>query len=369
MKRRWRLGVLGTLVFVLAIGGCSRANLDAIRRAPTVDASTVDASTIDARSIDASTIDARSIDASTIDASTIDARSIDARTIDGNAIDGTTIDGNTIDGNTVAVTCPSPVLKTGDTTATVQIGAANRSYLLHVPSKYDGSRRTPLVVDFHAIGGSASFERSMSPYPAVTDPEGVVMAFPTGLSGPLGAAWNVGPCCVPADVDDVAFVKAMITQIQTKACIDPKRVYAVGVSMGGGMVNTLACRAADVFAAAAPAAFDLLEDNVADCKPSRPITVISFRGTEDTLVPYAGGYSSFVSGMPVTFLGAQDTFKKWAELDRCTGSPSAENSNGCATYSNCQGGVEVVLCTKQGGGNEAGIPSISWPLLKNHPMP
>jgi polyhydroxybutyrate depolymerase len=344
MKRRWSLGVLGTLVFVLAIGGCSRANLDAIRRAPTVDASTVDASTVDASTIDASTIDA-------------------------STLDGNTIDGNTIDSNSVAVICPSPALKAGDTNATVQIGATRRSYLLHIPSKYDGSKPTPLIVDFHALSGSGSMERSMSPYPAVTDPEGVVMAFPSGLSGPMGTGWNIGPCCVPADVDDMAFVKALVTQVQATACIDPRRIYAVGFSMGGGMVNTLACGAANVFAAFAPAAFDLLQDTVAECKPSRPIAVISFRGTADTLVPYGGGYSAVVPGMPVTFLGAKGTFQKWAEIDGCTGSPSAENSNGCSTYSNCQGGVEVVLCTKQGGGNEAGIPSIAWPLLKLHPMP
>ena len=42
------------------------------------------------------------------------------------------------------------------------------------------------------------------------------------------------------------------------ACVDPKRVYAAGFSMGGGMAHYLACHAADVFAAVAPSAFDLL---------------------------------------------------------------------------------------------------------------
>ncbi len=275
-------------------------------------------------------------------------------------------DGSSEGGGGIA-TCPSPVLPAGDTTETVQVGSTSRSYVLHIPAKYDGSRPAPLILDFHAQNGSGSSELSSSPYPAQTDLEGVVMAFPTGLKGPGGAAWNVGPCCV-ANVDDMAFAKALVAQVRTTACIDPKRVYAVGLATGGGMAYYLACHAAEVFAAVAPAAFDLLEENVGDCKPSRSITVISFRGTADTLVPYAGGYSSVVPGMPITFLGAQATFQKWAEIDQCTDSPSAADGNGCSTYSACQGGVEVVLCTKQGGGLEAGSASAAWPVLKRHTL-
>jgi polyhydroxybutyrate depolymerase len=139
--------------------------------------------------------------------------------------------------------------------------------------------------------------------------------------------------------------------------------------MGGGMAYYVACHAADVFAAVAPAAFDLMEENVDGCQPPRPITVISFRGTADTIVPYPGGPSAVVAGMPVTFLGAQGTFAAWAAIDHCTGAPSAPDGNGCSTYGACQGGVEVVLCTKQGGGPDFGNAGIAWPLLKRHPLP
>jgi polyhydroxybutyrate depolymerase len=270
-------------------------------------------------------------------------------------------------GGSTTVTCPSPALAAGDTTQTVAVGSTSRSYVLHVPASYTGSKQVPLVLDFHAITGTGARQRQNSPYPAQTDPDGAIMAFPNGLAGPLGTAWNVGPCCV-ANVDDVAFAKALVKQVQGLACIDSRRVYAVGTSMGGGMAYYLACRAADVFAAIAPSAFDLMEEELPDCVLPRPITVISFRGTADQVVPYDGGPSSTVPGMPVIFLGAQGTFKKWAEIDQCTDSPSAEDGNGCSTYSSCQGGVEVTLCTKPGGGQEAGNASISWPVLKRHTL-
>jgi polyhydroxybutyrate depolymerase len=134
------------------------------------------------------------------------------------------------------------------------------------------------------------------------------------------------------------------------------------------MVYDLACKAADVFAAVSPAAFDLLQETVGDCKPSRPITEISFRGTASTRVLYAGGASALVPGMPITFLGAEGTFQRWAQIDGCTGAASTEDSNGCASYSGCMDGVDVILCTKQGGREEAGDATVAWPVLKRHSL-
>jgi len=263
--------------------------------------------------------------------------------------------------------CSIPAIAPGDSNQTVQVGSVSRNFVLHVPKSLDGTMPAPLIVDLHGLGSSGMNELKNSPYPALTDPEGVVMAFPDGLKGPLGTAWNLGPCCV-ADVDDVGFVRALVARVQSSVCIDPRRVYAIGVLTGGGMVYDLACHSADLFAAVAPAAFDLLQENVDECVPSRPISEISFRGTDDPRVPYAGGASSLVPGMPITFLGAKATFQRWAALNHCTGPASPENSNGCSSYSGCDAGVEVTLCTKQGGRDEPGSPSVAWPVLKRHTL-
>lgn len=285
----------------------------------------------------------------------------------GNSSVGGSAGGDSTGGQSaVPSTCPSP-LPAGDTSRTVQVGSLSRTYVLHIPPAYDGIQPVPLVVDFHAIGVTGWGELSNSPYPAVTDPEGVVMAFPDGVTGPIGTAWNMGPCCV-ADVDDLAFTRALVADIQGIACVDPERIYAVGVLTGGGMVHHLACHAADVFAAVAPAAFDLLEETVDDCRPSRPITVISFRGTADARVPYEGGYSAVVPGMPITFLGAAGTFERWGQIDGCTGDPSEPDSSGCSSYSGCSDGVEVILCTEEGGGEEPGDANIAWPVLSRHSL-
>ena len=293
----------------------------------------------------------------------------DSSNVGGNGTGGT---GSGAGGSTGTATCPTGS-KPADGTVSITVGSLSRKYILHVPSAYTGTTAVPLVLDFHPIGGSASQWRSGSPYPAVIDKEGVISAFPDGLTGPMGQAWNVVGCCVSkvngADVDDVAFAKAIVADIEKVACIDTKRIYAVGFSMGGGMSNWLACKAPDVFAAAGPASFDLTQQNEAQCTPSRPITVIEWRGKSDSVVAYAGGHSALVSGMALDFLGAVGTFQKWASLDGCTGSPSAADSSGCQTYSQCSASVQVTLCTDANGGHEAANAGIVWPILKKYTLP
>ena len=265
--------------------------------------------------------------------------------------------------------CPLSVLPPGDTIQTLEVDGLDRSYILHVPDAYTGDEPVPLILDFHGLSCSASKELSVSSYPDQVDDEGVIMAFPEGESGSMGAGWNVGPCCVD-DVDDVAFVRAIVAHVESLACIDKKRVYAVGVSLGGGMSYYLGCHASDIFAAIAPAAFDLLEENVTECAPARPITVVSFRGTADMMVPYDGGYSDFVPDHPMTFLGAVATFEKWAEFNGCT--DFAEDDpigEGCQTYDGCSDGVQVTLCTEENGGHEPGDATVSWPVLKKYSLP
>jgi hypothetical protein len=73
----------------------------------------------------------------------------------------------------------------------------------------------------------------------------------------------------------------------------------------------------------------------------------------------AGAAGSGASGagaagsIGTTFVGAKATFARWAQINKCTGSPSAADTNGCSSYTTCDGGAEVCLCMKQDGGHES----------------
>ena len=263
--------------------------------------------------------------------------------------------------------CPATTLPVGDSDGSVDVDGTTRTYVVHVPNGFTGTEPVPLVLDFHTLGGTPNGEAANSGYAELADQEGFIVAWPLGIEG----AWNIGPCCTTSrDVDDVGFARAIVEQIQTQACVDPKRVYAVGVANGGGMAYQLACNAADVFAAIAPSAFDLLSDLQQPCEPERPLTVISFRGRFDPLVPYEGGTEPAPNGLGVDmeFRGAEPTFQWWADFDGCTGDPSAADANGCSTYSDCADGVEVTLCTSEGG-MEWGSAEIGWATLSRHSLP
>lgn len=264
------------------------------------------------------------------------------------------------------VDCTGKAYQAGDHKMSVNVDGKNRTFIMHVPSAYKGDKPVALVVDYHPIGGSGQGELGSSPYKGKTDPEGVITLYPDGTSKPggMGNGWNVGPCC--SNDDDVKFSREMIKQVEEKVCIDVKRVYATGFSMGGGMSNHVACNMSDIYAAVAPAAMDLNTTNSAKCNPERPVPIIMFRGTNDPVCRYQGGDSGFNDGL--NFLGAEKNFKFWADKNGCTGSPS-KNSNGCDEYSNCKDGVKVILCTKQGGGHDYGDANVGWPFLKSYTLP
>jgi polyhydroxybutyrate depolymerase len=260
--------------------------------------------------------------------------------------------------------CPTTVLAAGDSTRTLTVGNVTRTYVLHVPNTYTGDARVPLLFDFHGLGGNGQQQRNGSSFVAATQSDSAILAFPSGTSDGSGNGWNVGTCC--ASGDDVAFTRAMVTDISGLACIDSKRIYATGFSNGGGMSYKLACEAADIFAAVAPASFDLAEDNVDDCQPSRPISIVAQRGTNDFAVPFEGGPTPVTNR--IVFLGAQATFDTWSELNGCTAAAQAIGNN-CTQITGCEEGTENTLCVIQGGGHQPGVASTLWPILREYTLP
>jgi polyhydroxybutyrate depolymerase len=267
--------------------------------------------------------------------------------------------------------CANSVLMPGDSNGTIDVGGTSRAYIVHVPPMYDGKTPMPLILDFPALTQSASGQRGASGNAALADQEGIVVVYPNGTGG----AFNICPtdnpktdcrCCTGSrDVDDLGFALELVKKMKREGCIDPKRVYATGYSMGGGMDYFLACYAADVFAAVAASSFDMVVMDQIPCVPSRPITVVSSRGTADGVVEYGGSISSF----GLMFQGAVGSWEMWKDIDGCTGEPE-DTGMGCQSYKHCAApGVEATLCTVQGGGHSPGSAPLLWSHIKDSVLP
>ena len=274
--------------------------------------------------------------------------------------------------------CTAGTLKPGDSTLMIQSGTMMRSYIMHVPPKYDGKTRMPLVVDMHGKGGNGAGQMSGSGWLAKADAVGIVMIYPDGLYN----SWNAGPpgcpilmcCCEPAQdykTDDAAFLRAVVTKTSQDGCIDLKRVYATGLSNGGCMSHWLGCDAADMFAAIAPVSCG----NMIDCKPSRPIPVVEFRGKQDTDVMYNGGA---IGPTNHVWPSAAADFTKWSGLDMCTDMPVTMPMYPiCQQRTQCAGGAEVDLCSPNCGHvlygctaqGMAAVPDVAWEVFLRHPLP
>jgi polyhydroxybutyrate depolymerase len=264
--------------------------------------------------------------------------------------------------------CTAPALAAGDHMMMLDHDGQSREYTVHVPAKYDGSKNVPLVLDFHGWTSNPMEEQKGgsdmlgSGWSAKSDEIGFIVVYPQGLDD----SWNGGALCCgtsqSSGVDDQGFAVAIVEKMKQDACIDPKRVYVTGISNGGAMSHLLACKEADVFAASAPVS---MGNGTTPCMPSRPISVVMFRGEMDTAVPYNGG----------TFPSAMADFDMWKDIDGCTGSSTMTHTY-CETYTQCMEGTEVTLCSLPMSGHvvydddaEINVPDVAWEAFERQVLP
>jgi polyhydroxybutyrate depolymerase len=247
-----------------------------------------------------------------------------------------------------AMDCPmTQSLSVGD--HTYQIMSANGlayEYILTVPKTVMPGKKAPVNIVWHALSSSPEETRSLTNIDASSEAAGVITVFPRSPD----MSWDAGSCCTTIvngkRRDETVFAKELIKDFEAKVCVDTKRVYTSGFSNGGMISQVLACKMADVFAAAAPMG-STLTIPVAECLPSRPIPILMINGTADPLVGYTA--TAFAGGIPVP-----QAFKNWSTLDMCIGSPMTTLMMGkatCNTYAQCAAGTQVTLCSVDGMGH------------------
>lgn len=208
----------------------------------------------------------------------------------------------------------------GDHTRTLPFGGHDRTYLVHVPPNYKADQPTPVLLIFHGGGTNATTMVRFSHLNSKADKEGFIAVYPNG-TGHLGLlTWNGSLCCGYAqqnNVDDVGFTRAMLDELATLVNVDPKRVFATGISNGGILCFRLADELSDRIAAIAPVSGTT---NAPTCAPKRPVSVIYFHGTRDEFVVYQGGAGP-KSVSRANFISVDHTIEAWVKADGCPEKP------------------------------------------------
>lgn len=253
-----------------------------------------------------------------------------------------------------------------------------RPYAIVVPENYDPDVATPVVVLLHGYSLSGGVQAAYFSFPPDAEEHGYILVLPNGtLDASSNRFWKwdlEDLCCGRDPVDDVAYLGAVLDDVEAEYNVDTKRVYFVGHSAGGLMSYRLACDIGDRIAAIVSLAGAAPGDPSA-CAPETPVNILQVHGTNDKNVPFGGGGSH---------ASANDTVAQWAMHNGCTGELAGDTSidieptlKGDETlqqsYGGCPEGGEVGLWTIQEGSHvptfdEAWADTV-WAYLETHPKP
>jgi polyhydroxybutyrate depolymerase len=248
--------------------------------------------------------------------------------------------------------------KNWDNGAMVSSGE-RRTYELFVPLTYDPTRPTPLVISLHAAGLWGAAQEETSQWDRVAERAGAIVVYPSGLGEHGLRIWRVEQG--PGLARDVRFIADLIDTIAAHYNIDRTRIYANGLSNGGGMSFVLSCALPDRIAAVGlVAAAQTLPWSW--CADRHPVPMIAFHGTADAFVPYNGGK---VWLAPEPFPNVPQWAANWARRNQCAPAPVdslvvADVSR--RVFARCAGNATVELFTIHGGGHTwpGGTPLPQW---------
>jgi polyhydroxybutyrate depolymerase len=200
-----------------------------------------------------------------------------------------------------------------------------RRILIHDPPGAEG-RELPLVLALHGTGGTGRLMALLSGLSRLADERGFRVAYPqalgeAGTEDPArGAAWNAGPGLgypFHPEVDDVAFLGAVVDRVGRHAPVDARRLFVAGFSNGARMAYRMALAAPWVAAIAAVAGAPVWGE-----APARPVPTLAFHGTDDRHIPYLGGVGPQGRRLPAQ--PAPEALARWAALMGCGSGPGRE---------------------------------------------
>jgi polyhydroxybutyrate depolymerase len=274
---------------------------------------------------------------------------------------------------TLTTTSTAPRIQPGDYERTLTVNGLDRTYLIHIPPGWKSDRPVPVVLVFHGFGESALVARLTYGFDDVADASSFMVVYPNGTGS--SPSWNAGMCCgyaVINSVEEAAFVRQILSDLETIAKLDPKRIYATGFDNGAMLSYRLACEMSGMFAAIAPVAGVVLF--YGPCQPQQPISVMHIHGLGDTDVPYAGGG---LPGFGAEYSPVAYGIATWVQLDGCTRSAQVAKE-GIVThtvYASCRAGTAVELYTIDGLGHKwptlygTPVSKMIWDFFAVHPKP
>ena len=85
-----------------------------------------------------------------------------------------------------------PDVEPGDHTRTLKVDGRDRSYLVHVPGKYDGKTPMPVVLALHGAAMNGPMMAVFCGLNKKADEAGFIAVYPSGAGMGIFLTWNAG---------------------------------------------------------------------------------------------------------------------------------------------------------------------------------
>jgi len=189
----------------------------------------------------------------------------------------------------------------------------SRDYILYIPENLPTN--APLVVVSHGYTSSAKTMMSYSGMNKVADEEKFLVVYPQGTKDQRGNNFfNVGyEFHASSKVDDLGFIKALVTKLTEDYQVNPNHIFATGMSNGGDLSYFLACYASDMFQAVAPIAGTMMQTTIETCKPQKGMPIFAVHGKADEVTYFDGDMANRDKWGP--YPGIPAVIEHWVDLN------------------------------------------------------
>jgi polyhydroxybutyrate depolymerase len=224
-----------------------------------------------------------------------------------------------------------------------------------------------VVFNFHGYGSNANQQIQYGDFRPLADRDGFLVVAPNHQGASFTLALGI------------------LDSLEANFCVDAKRVFSTGMSLGGAMTVQLACNASDRFAAFGAVAVVYYAP---PCDKARSVPIAAFMGTADPIVPFEGGKVR-CCGSP-NIPAAPASMTNWASHDKCAAQPEEHRVSPAVLlrqWTGCAPAGDVRFYIVEGGGHtwpgaavrptgllgptttEINASEILWAFFQAHPLP
>ena len=227
--------------------------------------------------------------------------------------------------------CSTPIMRPNPSAQQMMdVGGAMRTYLLDVPTAADNKTPLPLIFALH--GANMTNTQVVGNFNFDTRSGGkVITVYPQGDQTASGARWT-------SNDTNWTYIQTLMTDLESRYCVDTSKVFLTGFSMGGGFTMDTACQKSSMFRAFAtvegygPGGVGAATKPVCSNAGAK-VPLLSIQGSTDTTVTPEMGQASLAF---------------WTGKNGCsatTSMPMGAGFTSCTANEDCTSTLPVYYCT------------------------